>query len=1841
MAKLYITLFSFLFPLLAFATAHDFPENTTDPDSAAMMGVDGHARCTTHVKINCTAHTLTLSAHQDFLFTGASENITAPWSTGQNAHQIIVTPPGTWSWDPTGFTCDHVVTQVTYSETFFLGQIDITGPPGICAGQQGVELNVNTQGYNFDDYTWTPANNPLTPITIDQPGNYSLIVHDAYGCPFADQINLPFFPPFVPQLATPPFICPEGDSSYVTVTQPFVSYAWSTGDTGNPLLITEPGLYEVTVTNANGCTGNSLIGVQNGAVQSVILSATKPAICPGQLDTLRVLGAFLSVAWSNGVNTNNNIVNMAGSYTVTVTNNFGCSDTANFIIGPLYPPVIQTTAPPLCLGGSTTIAVTGGNFPQYTWSSGQSTSSITTSNAGTYTVTVSGPNICPATTSISISTALPPVTAISPPGQLTCTNTALSLDAGASSSGSNFVPTWTTLGGNIISGQNSLTPLINGAGTYTLTLLNATNGCTSSATVMVDQNTMVPVANAGLPDTLTCDVPNLTIGVGVPPSNPNYVPVWTTVDGNIIAGQNTWNPLVNEPGIYVLTVNDTSIGCSAISSVTIDLDIAPPVAQIATPGILSCIVNSTTLDGTGSSTGSNYSYLWSTANGSISGANNGNTVTAAGIGTYQLLVTNTKTGCTATSSITVTSSTVLPVAVAAPPPLLNCIVSDITIDASASSSGAGYTYTWTTPNGTIQSGENTLMPVVTDPGTYNLLLVNTANSCTATVTVIVNADILPPAAVAGPDAIINCFNLISTLNGSASAAGPDITYLWTSATGNIISGNNTLTPVVDQQGIYQLLVTNQTNGCTATASAEVQGDFALPVAAIAPPVILTCITTQASVNGSASSQGPGFTYSWTGTGILSGQGTPQINVNQPGVYNLLVSNTTNGCTRTEQVEVLQNISAPTATAGPDVLLNCKNLAGNIGDATNPSGPAFTLQWTTIGGNFTSPTNGPTATINAPGTYQLIITANQNGCTEVDNLVVTTDFVPPMAEAGNTAELNCVQNIISLAGSGSTGPNFTYQWTTSGGNFLGGPTTLTPLINAAGNYNLLVTNTINGCTSTDQVLITQSADVPVAIAGAPQTLTCTVTAASLNGAGSSTGLAYTWSTATGNIVNGGTSLTPLIDAPGTYVLTVVNNTNNCSAVSSVIVSENIVAPQVNAGPDKILTCTISSLPLNALIVASSSPNISYAWSSADGQIISGAGTATPTIGAIGTYVVTVTDISNGCTGADQMTVNNDLNQPVAVIAPPSTLTCTSMQATINTAGSSTGNNFNYSWTTTNGNIVSLANPAQPVVNQPGTYNLVITNSDNGCTETAMVMVPQNIVPPVAEAGQTAILDCNNTTLDLNGNGSSQGPGFTYTWSTITGQINGGINTLTPQIGAPGTYVLSISNTQNGCTQTDNVVITQNITPPVANIPPPALLTCSIPNVPLNATGNSLGTAPTFQWTTSNGNIVSGANTLHPTVNQPGQYTLTIENTVNGCTTTLPVTVAQNIVPPTLQLLPSGILTCTVEQLTLGSLVPPQTTLSWSTTNGNIVSGANTPAPVVNEPGLYAITVTSTINGCTTNGQLPVLRELNVPTGLQFMLHPPLCNGTPGILMVDQINGGVGPFQYSINGGQSFFPAQEIGNLQPGGYDLVVRDANGCKIMQPIDVPEPPKPLIMLPPQFKIFLGENQELHAHVPPQFPLNMIDTVIWSPLDGLTFTGNSIPELLNPVAQPFITTKYEVTIITPEGCKSVSRTTIEVDRRIHIYAPNVIDPLDPNNSTFLIFSSDESIKEISLLQVYDRWGAMVFENREIQPNDVSAGWKGDHRGEQVQPAVFVWQAEVLLVDGEKVLLTGDVTVVR
>jgi hypothetical protein len=771
---------SLLSPELGLGRAYGGPDDPpTNPDSLIALSPLGHVKCTIHTDTNCVTKQVELQAWIDWTFTGISEPVTVPWSTGVTAHKIIVTPPGYWEWDIAGIGCEpvHQFNYITLDHTFFSGPIDVLGPLAICPFEM-VELTVNTLGYNdFTDFEWTPDFDDLTPYPIDMPGVYSLTVWDAYGCPFTDVINIPLVPPFVPQVSGPTRICPESDTIQLVVAGPYSNFTWNNGEVGNPLIVTEPGNYEVTATDQYGCTGVGQYGVQSSAVDPFQITVSSSTLCPGQLDTLRVLGGFSQYHWSNGTSGLTNIVNEAGTYTVTVTNIYGCTGTTSTTVTPLFPPPLSISSTPLCPGGTATLTAIGGPFVNYHWSNNQNTPITTINSTGTYSVTVSGGGICATSTNINISLAAVPITVIANPGLLTCSVLLDTLDGTGSSQGSNYPFNWTTNGGSFSSGQNTLTPVIDNPGTYILSITDATTGCITKDTVIVLENIMPPGANAGPPATLTCANQSLIIGPVPPPANPNFSPSWTTSNGNITSGGQTWAPTIDQLGTYTLTVTNLQNMCTSTASVLISQNIQPPVAQIAPPNILTCTQGTTQLNGSGSSSGPNFTYQWSTSNGTINGPTTNNTATAASIGTYTLLVTNTINGCTSSTSVVVDADINIPVVNALPPAILTCDVTSVTIDASGSSSGSTFQYNWTTSNGTILNGGNTLTPEVGGPGTYTLSLLNTANNCTATLGVVVNQDIQAPVVNAGPNDTLNCTLATLQLDGTGTDVGPEFSYL--------------------------------------------------------------------------------------------------------------------------------------------------------------------------------------------------------------------------------------------------------------------------------------------------------------------------------------------------------------------------------------------------------------------------------------------------------------------------------------------------------------------------------------------------------------------------------------------------------------------------------------------------------------------------------------------------------------------------------------------------------------------------------------------------------------------------------------------------------------------------------------------------------------------------------------------------------------------------------------------------------------------------------------------------------------------------------------------------------
>ncbi|MCS6930404.1 MAG: choice-of-anchor L domain-containing protein [Saprospiraceae bacterium] len=1815
-----------------------------------------------------------------------------PVSIPPNTANPTNLPPGTYSvtvTDAAGCTRTRTFTIIAPNPL----TPTIAGVTGTnCYNLNGGSIDLNVTG-GFPNYTyqWSNGAKVQDPSGLSA-GTYTVTVTDQSGCTNTASATVPgdLTPPTAAIAPPDVLTCARttqtlnGNGSSVGAN---FTYQWTASGGGNIVsgantlnpVVNRSGNYTLTVRNTtNGCTATATVQVTADQTPPVA-SAGPPqtitcAITSVTLDgTASSSGTNFTYQWTagpggnivSGATTRTPLVSTPATYTLLVTNTQnGCTSTSSVVVGlNNTPPQVNITAAPPGILTCTNSRVTlhgsasppGGNY-SFQWTtlnggffSGQASPSAIVTEEGDYTLIVTNlQNGCTGSATIYVGLDFTdPAAIIVVNQQITCNNPTVTLDATQSSQGPQYSFYWTaTAGGNIVSGHNTYTPVVDAPGSYSIIVTNLFNNCTASASVLVTADRTPPIVNAGEAGTLTCNQPQIQLGDPLTVVLPHITYQWSaSPGGNIVSGANTPSVIVDKPGTYTLLVTNTQTGCTASASTVIAQDKTAPAAVVNAPGVINCTTPVLQLSGMGSSVGANFSYQWTTIGGHIAAGANTLTPTVTREGTYTLVVTNEANGCTNSASVNVTSNLTPPSVSINPPSLINCYQPQQTLKATVSGINNGITYQWGTQNGKILSGANTPQPVIGAGGTYTLVVTNTANGCSASASVTVNADLTPPVANAGQNQTLNCTNPNLNLNGSGSSQGANFSYQWSTLNGgNIVAGATTLTPQVNAPGVYQLLVTNTKNGCTSAASVEVFEDAAKPVVKIAQPDILSCYIAQVTLNAAGSSSGPNFTYNWSGPGIISGGTGLAPVVNQPGNYTLRVTNTQNGCTTTATVTVQRDIQPPTADAGPDDVLNCYFPQLVIGGNNTSTGPHFSYQWS--GPGIISGANAPQAVVDQGGTYTLLVTNTKNGCTSSDVVQLAVDQTPPQVDAGPGFQLTCTETTYVLSPTASMGPNFTYQWSTTGGNFISPTNILRPTVNGAGLYYLVVTNTTNGCTATDVVQITQSAEFPDAVAGASQQLTCAIKSVTLDGTGSSTGpeFVYQWTPLNGgNIVSGANTLKPVVDQPGTYQLAVRNKVNSCVSYSSVVVTQNIEKPDIDAGLAKVLTCTLPTISLQGEV--KNNGNFIYHWTTPDGNIVSGANTLTPSVNAVGTYVLSVTNLLNGCSASDTVKVLKDESAPFIKYVAPNVLTCVVKQVTIDATGTSTGN-VNYNWSTTNGQFADLSNPLKPIVSRPGTYTLQVTNLDNGCTAVESIEVKEDVTPPVADAGAAQTLTCAVTTLQLNGTGSSQvgGPYF-YEWTTPNGVILAGQNTLTPTVAAPGVYALLVLNIANGCSSTAQVSVTQDIQKPTVKIADAPTITCAVKQVPLDGSASSSGPGYAYAWSTTNGNIVGPSNVLVAQANAPGVYTLTVLNTINGCTNSASVQVPSNTLAPNATAGPPFTLTCSVLEVRLQAFAStgPQFIYQWTSAGGgNILSGANTLNPRVNRPGRYLLLVTNTQTGCTKSDETLVYQETNVPTDFLFQLKRPSCKDNDGIVAFQQVVGGYGPYLYSIDNGKTFRPENEFKNLTPGTYDLVIQDANGCEFHKKLVVPQAPDPGVDLVPEINLSLGDSTRLQAKLPSGYPLALVDTILWSPLEGLIFTGRDILSLLKPIAVPTRPTEYKVTVVSKDGCEASDRVLIRVDDEPHIYIPNAFSPWhEGENDVVFIFAKSNQVRQVNSFQIFDRWGTMVFQARNFPPNDPKYGWDGRFRGVLMNPAVFVYYAEIELIDGRRLLYKGDITLVR
>jgi gliding motility-associated-like protein len=175
---------------------------------------------------------------------------------------------------------------------------------------------------------------------------------------------------------------------------------------------------------------------------------------------------------------------------------------------------------------------------------------------------------------------------------------------------------------------------------------------------------------------------------------------------------------------------------------------------------------------------------------------------------------------------------------------------------------------------------------------------------------------------------------------------------------------------------------------------------------------------------------------------------------------------------------------------------------------------------------------------------------------------------------------------------------------------------------------------------------------------------------------------------------------------------------------------------------------------------------------------------------------------------------------------------------------------------------------------------------------------------------------------------------------------------------------------------------------------------------------------------------------------------------------------------------------------------------------------------------------------------------------------------------------------------------------------------------------------------IELGEDQTLNTGAPykikPVITNGPIKSWSWTPANDLSCSD--CPE---PVAAPGNNTTYVATAVTEYGC--VAKDTIRFKvfcENSQVFIPNGFTP-DGDGINDIVMVRARGISKVRYFRIFNRWGEMVFERYNFQPNDPANGWDGKIKGQESGPAVYVYLAEVECSNGTPFTYKGNITLIK
>ncbi|NCI45267.1 Ig-like domain-containing protein [Sediminibacterium soli] len=1028
------------------------------------------------------------------------------------------------------------------------------------------------------------------------------------------------------------------------------------------------------------------------------------------------------------------------------------ADTVRVYTTPPLSVAITPANPAICSGASTTLTATasGGNAPYaFSWSSGQTASSITTATPATYTVSVSDNTTgCGPITQTATVTAAPTPTAPTVSGVTICAGSTATLSATAP--GGTYSWFDAPSGGNLLAtGSSFTTPALSASTTYYVQTL--VSNCSSSRTAVTVTVNPIP-SNPTVNNATICAGSAASLNATAPGGTYQWYDAATA--GNLVfTGSSFTTPALNASTNYY--VSSTLSGCTSgrsTAAVTVNAIPAAPTASSATI----CTNTSASLQAT--APGGVYEWYNQASAGTLLATGTGYTTPALTSNTTYY-VQSTISGCTgprAAVSVTITNSPAPPTAAGA----AICVGNSTTLTATAP--GGPYEWYGVSSGGTaLYTGASYATPVLTADATY-YVQAGVAGCMSSRTTVRVTVSSIPSAPVANNASI--CAG--STVTLTATGAGTNQWYDAASGGNLLTSGNSYLTAALNSSADYY--VQTVVNGCAGprkTVSVTVNAIPSAPVAA----AVTICTGTKANLQATS----PGGSYGWYGSPSGGTQLATTASYQTPALTasaSYYVQTSINGCT-SDRTAVPVTVSAlPSApTALPMTIC-----AGNTSTLT-ASAPGGSYEWydASSGGNLLSVgVSYTTATLTAGKTVYVQTTVG--GCTGPRAAVSTTVIALPAAPSVTPGAV-CGGNTVTLT---ATAPGGTYQWydAPSGGTLLGGGTSYTSGV-LAGNSMFYVSATISGCTGSRTAVPVTVTPIPAAPVVSGTTI-CAGNTTDLSAASSGSSVEWYDAAAAGNLLfTGNTFRTATLSANAFYYAqAVVSGCTSARTGVAVTVTPLPAAPTV---ADKTVCQG------NAALFSATAPGGVYHWYSLAGggtPLFTGANYATGVLSATTRYYVSA--FVSGCEGPMAMVTANVIATPAAPNAA-GTAICQGTGTTV----TATAPGGVYEWYDMSASGVLLSTGAAfntPVLNANTTY--YVQSVSAGCigprTAVTVTVIPK-LSPSFQYASGTFCLSGTNPLPTIAGGLSglfSVAPAGLVFSNTATGEINLAAST-------PGSYVLS--------------------------------------------------------------------------------------------------------------------------------------------------------------------------------------------------------------------------------------------------------------------------------------------------------------------------------------------------------------------------------------------------------------------------------------------------------------------